>query len=189
MWVKALLKPMIALPGRQSRETPKKAILPLMLSILTRTRTHFLFILILLQPVSLANMCYNSFINFYWQRLFPLPNWFSWPASLKADFRTPVLSTCLPPPPPQSPSPQCWVLGLESHKHSIWVFLPIIHSLLWQQELFLEVKEWLWFIPNSRNTSQTTLIVLVYKPKTLNLRNSQHFNKYFLRTDPGQSSG
>lgn len=65
----------MALPGRQREETLKKAhtvtdktLWDIMLSTLTGTCTHFL----LIQPVSLANMYDNYFINVYQKRQFPL---------------------------------------------------------------------------------------------------------------------
>lgn len=112
-----------------------------MLSILTRTCTHLLFILILLQPVSFFFFLFCSL--YLWQIcattlslisidrgyfLYFLHQTGPPDLLLSKQISEHQCSLCLPPPPPQSPSPRCWVLGLESHKHSIWVFLPIIHS-------------------------------------------------------------
>lgn len=76
--------------------------------------------LFLWQPVSLANMCYNYFINFCQERQFALcPGCQTDPPDLlfskQISGQLCSLCVCLPP----SPSPPCLALALESHRHTM----------------------------------------------------------------------
>ena len=87
------------------------------------------------------------------------PDWSSWPASLKADFRTTVFSACLPPP--HLPLPvfgSC--IGESQTQHRSFPSYYILKLSLQQypphtsqQGLFSAAKEWLWFTLDSRKTN------------------------------------
>lgn len=128
IWVKVLLEPMMALPGRQSEETPKKA------HTVTNKTVGYNTV------YSHRNM-YPPLINIYcnlylWQictitiSLMSIKRGNSSIQDTKL-----ILLTCFSQSRLQntcalciSALPSIFGTALESHEHSLWVFLPIVHS-------------------------------------------------------------